>query len=53
MNNKISEIKNILEGITSRLDDAEDRISELQDKVAKNTQIEQEKKKGSERMNRW
>ena len=53
MNNKISEIKNTLEGITSRLDEAEDRISELEFKVEKNTQIEQEKKKGSERMNRW
>ena len=53
MNNKISEIKNTLERITSRLDEAEDRISELEFKVEKNTQIEQEKKKGSERMNRW
>ena len=35
MNNKISEIKNTLEGITSRLDEAEDQISELQDKVEK------------------
>ena len=33
MNNKISEIKNTLEGITSRLDEAEDRISGLENKV--------------------
>ena len=33
MNNKISEIKkNTLEGITSRLDEAEDQISEQDDK---------------------
>ena len=45
MNNKISEIKNTLEGIKSRLDKAEDRISELEDRVEKNTQTEQEKQK--------
>ena len=33
------------EGIKSRLDEAEDRISELEDKVEKNTQKEQEKEK--------
>ena len=43
MNNKISEIKTTLEGITSRLDKAEDLISELEDKVEKNTQKEQAK----------
>ena len=30
-----------MEGITSRLDEAEDRISELEDKVERNTQVEQ------------
>ena len=35
MNNKISEIKVTLGGITSRLDEAEDQISELEDKVEK------------------
>ena len=45
MNNKISEIKSTLEGIISRLDEAEDLISELEDKVEKNTQNEQEKEK--------
>ena len=34
----------------STLDEAEDRISELEDKVQKNTQKEQEKKKNSKRM---
>ena len=37
MNNKVSEIKNTLEGITSRIDEAEDRISKLEVKVEKNT----------------
>ena len=35
--------KNTWEGITSSLDEAEDRISEWEDKVEKNTQKEQEK----------
>ena len=46
MNNKISEIKkNTLEGITSRLDEAEGRITKLEYKVERNTQNEQEKEK--------
>ena len=45
MGNKILEIKNTLEGITSRLGEAEDQISKLEDKVEKNTQKEQEKEK--------
>ena len=32
-----------MEGIKSRLNEAEDRISELEDKVEENTHIEQEK----------
>ena len=36
MKNTISEIKNILEGITSRLDEAENWISELEHKVERN-----------------
>ena len=35
MNNKITEIKNTLEGITSRLDKPEDQISKLEDKAEK------------------
>lgn len=34
MKNKISKIKNILEGINSTLDEAEDPISDLEDNVA-------------------
>ena len=45
MNNKMSETKNTVEGIISRLDEAEDRISKLEVKVEKNTQKEQEKEK--------
>ena len=48
----ISELKNTVEGIKSRLDEAEDQISKLEHKVEKNTQNEQEKEKRSERMKR-
>ena len=41
MKNMISEIKNTLEGMTSRLDEAVDQIDELEDKVERNTQVEQ------------
>ena len=34
----------------SRLDEAEDQISELEDKVEKNTQKDKKRKRGSERM---
>ena len=44
MKNTISEL-NTVEGIKSRLDEAEYWISELEDKVEKNTQNEQEKGK--------
>ena len=37
MNNKISEIKITLEGITSRLGESEDQISDLEDMVEKKT----------------
>ena len=43
--NAISEINNTLERINSRLDEAEDTISVLEDKVEKNTQVEQQKEK--------
>ena len=45
MKTTISELKNTGEGIKSRLDEAEDQISKLQEKVEKNTQKEQEKEK--------
>ena len=44
MNNTIYEIKNTLEIINSRLDEAEDQISGLEEKVAENTKSEQKKK---------
>ena len=45
MKNTISEWKNTVEGIKSRLDEAE--TSELEDKVGKNSQKEQEKENHS------
>ena len=45
MKNTISELKNTVEGVKSRLDKAVTPISELEDKVEKNTQKEQEKEK--------
>ena len=42
---KIFKLKKIVEGIKTRLDEAEDWISELEDNVEKNTQNEQEKEK--------
>ena len=43
--NKIPEIKNALEGINNRLDEAEDQISNSEEKGAENTQSEQHKEK--------
>ena len=48
MKNTISEL-NIVQGIKSRLDEAEDVISELEDKVEKNSQKEQETEKKTEK----
>ena len=50
MKNRISQIKNTLEGITSRLDEAEDQFNELEDKAERNTHIEQLHEKDSKRM---
>ena len=36
-------MKNTVEGVKRRLDEAENQISKLEDKVEKNTQKEQEK----------
>ena len=41
MKSTISEIKNTLEGITRRLDEAEDWINEMEDRAKRNTQVEQ------------
>ena len=45
MNNKINEIKNTLEGINSRITEAEERISDLEDKIVEITTTEQNKEK--------
>ena len=44
-NNKISKIKNTLEGIKCRPDEAEDRISELEENVEKKSRKCKKKKK--------
>ena len=44
-NNTITEIKNILEGTSSRKSEAEERISELEDKMVEITSEEQNKAK--------
>ena len=43
MNNTLTEIKNTLEGINSRKTDAEECISELEDKMVEITAREQNK----------
>ena len=43
MKTKITEMKNTLEGINSRLNDSEEWISELEDRVVENTAAEQKK----------
>ena len=42
-NNTITEIKNTLEGINSRLSEAEEWVSELEDRIAEITAEEHEK----------
>ena len=44
-NNVVSEINNTVERINSKLDEAEDCISDLENKVEKNIQAEQQKEK--------
>ena len=50
MNNTINEIKNSLEGMNSRLAEAEGRISELEDKIVEITTTEQNKEKRMKRI---
>ena len=50
MNNSISEIKYTLEGINSRITEAEERISELEDKMLEITAMEQNKEKRRKRI---
>ena len=45
MNNTITEMKNTLEGINSRITEAEERISDLEDRMVVFTAIEQKKEK--------
>ena len=50
MNNTINEILNSLEGINSRITEAEDRISDLEDKIVEITPAEQNKEKRMKRI---
>ena len=43
-------MKNTLEGINITLDEAEDWIGDLEDRIAKNTQLEQHKEKSIKKM---
>ena len=49
MNNTINEIKNSLEGINSRITEAEEWISDLEDKIVEVTATEQKKEKKNEK----
>ena len=50
INNTINEIKNSLEGINSRITEAEKRISDLEDKIVEITTAEQNKEKRMKRI---
>ena len=50
MNNTVNDIKNSLEGIYSRITEAEERISDLEDKIVEITTTEQNKEKRMKRM---
>ena len=49
MNNTITEMKTTLEGINSRITEAEERISDLQDRMVEFTAAEQNKEKRRKR----
>ena len=49
MNNTITEMKNTLEGINSRITEAEERISYLEDRMAGCTAMEQNREKRMKR----
>ena len=49
MNNTITEVKNTLEGINSRINEAEEQISKLEDRVVEITAAEQNKEKTMKR----
>ena len=48
-NNTINEIKNSLEGINSRITEAEEQINDLEDKIVEITTAEQDKEKRMKR----
>ena len=50
MNKTITEMKDILEGINNRITEAEERISELEDRIVKITAEEQNKEKRMKRI---
>ena len=50
MNNKINDNKNSLEGINSKITEAEERISDLEDKIVQITTAEQNKEKRMKRI---
>ena len=49
MNNTITEMKNTLEGINSGINEAEERTSELEDKLVEITSVEQNKERRMKR----
>ena len=54
MMNTITEMKNTLEGINSRITEAEEQISDLEERMVEISAIKQnEKKKKSEKKCRW
>ena len=50
MNNTITEMKNTLEGIKSRINEAEEQISDLEDRMEEFTAAEQNKEKRMKRI---
>ena len=49
MNNTVTEMKNTLEGINSRITEAEERISDLEDRMVEFTAAEENKDKRMKR----
>ena len=49
MNNTINETKNSLEGINTRITEAEEQISDLEDKIVEITTAEENKEKKNEK----
>ena len=49
MNNTITKIKTTLEGIHSRITEAEEQISDREDRMVESTAVEQNKEKGMKR----